>query len=235
MEEGIASLELQSESCFDGEIPMTTCYKDDEIYCIINDIMDSSVGLTSSIALKRYRVIGELLYHKACELYSKISPFEANIRRHYFHVRPLDANQLQNWHNYLDFIEPQGDFDWVSFHTVFPVNLASYIFDFFVELCCLKSFISPFEIGCETLWEMLDCVCQLSWILDALCGLHGSQGRKRNCKLFFSPSDWNLFEGFFHLPVILLNFMLMVFCICLFLHEFLYCGLRNNCQRLGIL
>ncbi|KAH1236900.1 Pre-mRNA-processing factor 39 [Glycine max] len=112
LEEGIASLELQSESCFDGEIPMTTCYKDDEIYCIINDIMDSSVGLTSSIALKRYRVIGELLYHKACELYSKISPFEANIRRHYFHVRPLDANQLQNWHNYLDFIEPQGDFDW---------------------------------------------------------------------------------------------------------------------------
>ncbi|TKY60102.1 Pre-mRNA-processing factor 39 [Spatholobus suberectus] len=112
LEEGMASLELQSEPCFDGEIPMTTCYKDDEIYCIINDMMDSSVGLTSSIALKRYRAIGELLYHNACELYSKISPFEANIRRHYFHVRPLDANQLQNWHNYLDFIELQGDFDW---------------------------------------------------------------------------------------------------------------------------
>nr|KYP76874.1 Pre-mRNA-processing factor 39 [Cajanus cajan] len=91
---------------------MTTCYKDDEVSCIIKDMMDSSVGLTSSIALKRYRAIGELLYRNACELYSKISSFEANIRRHYFHVRPLDANQLQNWHNYLDFIELQGDFDW---------------------------------------------------------------------------------------------------------------------------
>ncbi|KAL9329484.1 hypothetical protein ACSQ67_004487 [Phaseolus vulgaris] len=112
LEEGIANHELQSEPCFDCEIPMTTCYKDGEIYHIIKDMMDSSVGLTSSIALKRYRAIGEQLYHNACELYSKISPFEASIRRHYFHVQPLDANQLQNWHNYLDFIELQGDFDW---------------------------------------------------------------------------------------------------------------------------
>ncbi|CAJ1938427.1 unnamed protein product [Sphenostylis stenocarpa] len=112
LEEGIPNLELQSEPCFDGEIPMTTCYKDGEIYQIIKDMMDSSVGLTSSIALKRYRAIGELLYHNACELYSKINPFEASIRRHYFHVQPLDANQLRNWHNYLDFIELQGDFDW---------------------------------------------------------------------------------------------------------------------------
>ncbi|XP_017408166.1 pre-mRNA-processing factor 39-2 isoform X3 [Vigna angularis] len=112
LEEGIANHELQSETCFDCEIPMVTCYKDGEIYHIINDMMDSSVGLTSSVALKRYRAIGEMLYHNACELYSKISPFEASIRRHYFHVQPLDANQLQNWHNYLDFIELQGDFDW---------------------------------------------------------------------------------------------------------------------------
>ncbi|XP_022639460.1 uncharacterized protein LOC106768678 isoform X2 [Vigna radiata var. radiata] len=112
LEEGIGNHELQSETCFDCELPMTTCHKDGEIYHIIEDMMDSSVGLTSSVALKRYRAIGEMLYHNACELYSKISPFEASIRRHYFHVQPLDANQLQNWHNYLDFIELQGDFDW---------------------------------------------------------------------------------------------------------------------------
>ncbi|KAL2343223.1 hypothetical protein Fmac_004508 [Flemingia macrophylla] len=112
LEEGIGSLELQSEQCFDGEVPRTKCYKDGDICCTIKDMIDSSVGLTSSIALKRYRAIGELLYCNACELYSKISSYEANIRRQYFHVRPLDANQLQNWHNYLDFIELQGDFDW---------------------------------------------------------------------------------------------------------------------------
>ncbi|XP_061362573.1 pre-mRNA-processing factor 39-2 isoform X2 [Gastrolobium bilobum] len=117
LEEGMGSLdnspkELQSEPCFDGEMPMTMCCEDDKIDCIIKDMMDSSVGLTSSIALKKYKIIGEQLYHNACELYSKISSFEANIQRYYFHVRPLDANQLQNWHDYLDFIELQKDFDW---------------------------------------------------------------------------------------------------------------------------
>ncbi|XP_045825655.1 uncharacterized protein LOC123917840 isoform X3 [Trifolium pratense] len=116
LEEGMTSLdnspkESQSEP-FDGEIPMTTCCNDDKTYCIIKDMVDSSAGLTSSIALKKYRIIGEQLYHNACELYSKISPFEANIQRYYFDVRPLDSNQLQNWHDYLDFIELQGDFDW---------------------------------------------------------------------------------------------------------------------------
>ncbi|KAK7318888.1 hypothetical protein RJT34_03595 [Clitoria ternatea] len=116
LEDGLATLdnypkELQHEP-WGGEVPTTMCCKDDEIYHIINDMMDSSVGLASSIALKRYMAIGELLYRNACELYSKISPFEANIRRHYFHVQPLDTNQLQSWHNYLDFVELQGDFDW---------------------------------------------------------------------------------------------------------------------------
>jgi len=147
LEEGIANHELQSEPGFDCEIPVTTCYKDGEIYHVIKDMMDSSVGLTSSIALKRYRAIGELLYHNACELYSKISPFEASIRRHYFHVQPLDANQLQNWHNYLDFIELQGDFDWVIFHST-PRKFCQLLILF---LCWLKSFIPPIEIGCETL------------------------------------------------------------------------------------
>ncbi|XP_073226413.1 uncharacterized protein [Cicer arietinum] len=117
LEEGTTSLdnspkESESEPCFDGDILMTMCCSDDKIYCIIKDMMDSSVELTSSIALKKYRIIGEQLYHNACELYSKISSFEANIQRYYFDVRPLDANQLQNWHDYLDFIELQGDFDW---------------------------------------------------------------------------------------------------------------------------
>ncbi|KAJ1426198.1 Tetratricopeptide-like helical domain superfamily [Sesbania bispinosa] len=102
--------ELQSESCFDGE--NSKACKDDKIYCIIKDMMDSSDGLTSSIAVKKYRIIGEQLYHNACELYAKISSFEANIQRYHFDARPLDPDQLQNWHDYLDFIEVQGDFDW---------------------------------------------------------------------------------------------------------------------------
>ncbi|XP_025640357.1 pre-mRNA-processing factor 39-2-like isoform X2 [Arachis hypogaea] len=115
LEGGVASLdsspkELQSEPSFDGEIPVDC--KHDKIYCVIKDMMDSSAGLTRSIALKKYRIIGEQFYQRAHDLDLKISPFEANIQRNYFHVWPLDDSQLQNWHDYLDFVELQGNFDW---------------------------------------------------------------------------------------------------------------------------
>ena len=137
LEGGIASLdsspkELQSEPILDGEIPI--CCKDDKIYCIIKDMMDSPIGLTSSIGLKKYRIIGEQLYHRACKLDSKITFFEANIQRHYFHVWPLNDSQLQNWHDYLDFVELQEDFDWVVFRTIFSIKLASCLFYFLLKI-----------------------------------------------------------------------------------------------------
>jgi len=36
--------------------------------------------------------------------------FEMEIKRPYFHVKPLDQFQLKNWRKYLDFEESQGDF-----------------------------------------------------------------------------------------------------------------------------
>ena len=51
------------------------------------------------------------MYIKAKEFESKIIGFEMAIRRPYFHVRPLNAAELENWHNYLDFIEKDGDFN----------------------------------------------------------------------------------------------------------------------------
>lgn len=112
--------ESKSESLLDGDVSFSC--KDDEIYCVIKDMMDSSIGLKRLTALKKYRNFGEQLYHDASELDLKISSFEANIQRSYFHVKPLDASQLKNWHNYLDFVELQGDFDWVLYYTVFPTE-----------------------------------------------------------------------------------------------------------------
>ncbi|CAO3641412.1 unnamed protein product [Mucor hiemalis] len=37
--------------------------------------------------------------------------YEAEIKRSYFHVKPLDKAQLQNWSKYLDFEENIGDLD----------------------------------------------------------------------------------------------------------------------------
>ncbi|XP_027349707.1 pre-mRNA-processing factor 39 isoform X3 [Abrus precatorius] len=68
-----------------------------------------SAGLTEADELEKYIAIREELYKKAKEFDSKIIGFETAIRRPYFHVRPLNVGELENWHNYLDFIEREGD------------------------------------------------------------------------------------------------------------------------------
>ncbi|KAJ8099830.1 hypothetical protein POJ06DRAFT_254592 [Lipomyces tetrasporus] len=42
-------------------------------------------------------------------------PFEAEIKRPYFHVKPLDETELINWRKYLDFEEIEGDFNRIRF------------------------------------------------------------------------------------------------------------------------
>ncbi|XP_023644666.1 pre-mRNA-processing factor 39 isoform X1 [Capsella rubella] len=70
-----------------------------------------SAGSTDPEELKTYVGIREAMYIKAKEFESKIIGFEMAIRRPYFHVRPLNVAELENWHNYLDFIEKDGDFN----------------------------------------------------------------------------------------------------------------------------
>ncbi|XP_059437546.1 pre-mRNA-processing factor 39-2 isoform X3 [Corylus avellana] len=101
---------LEAEPVLDNKVSI--CFKNDEISSIVKDLLDSSAGIARSKALQKYLLVGEWLYKEACQLAEKISCFEANIRRSYFHVKPLDASQMDNWHCYLDFVEMQGDFDW---------------------------------------------------------------------------------------------------------------------------
>ncbi|XP_031482561.1 pre-mRNA-processing factor 39-1 isoform X1 [Nymphaea colorata] len=71
----------------------------------------ASVSLTEAEELERYIGVREEMYKKAKEYDSRIHDFEAAIRRPYFHFRPLEDHQLSNWHNYLDFIEREADFN----------------------------------------------------------------------------------------------------------------------------
>ncbi|KAF9669777.1 hypothetical protein SADUNF_Sadunf14G0142800 [Salix dunnii] len=64
-----------------------------------------SAGLGEAEEVEKYIVVREEIYKKAKEFDSKISDFENAIRRPYFHVRPLNVAELENWHNYLDMIE----------------------------------------------------------------------------------------------------------------------------------
>ncbi|MBA0686289.1 hypothetical protein Goari_013898, partial [Gossypium aridum] len=68
-----------------------------------------SAGSTDAEELEKYVAIREELYKKAKEFNSKILGFETAIRRPYFHARPLNVAELENWHSYLDFIESEGD------------------------------------------------------------------------------------------------------------------------------
>ncbi|KAJ6852808.1 pre-mRNA-processing factor 39 isoform X1 [Iris pallida] len=70
-----------------------------------------SAGITEAEELEKYIAIREEMYKKAKEFESKIIDFETAIRRPYFHVRPLDDPELDNWHRYLDFIERGDDFN----------------------------------------------------------------------------------------------------------------------------
>lgn len=63
----------------------------------------------------KYVSIREELYRKAKEYESKIINFEQAIRRPYFHVKPLDKPELENWHSYLDFIEREEDINKVCY------------------------------------------------------------------------------------------------------------------------
>ncbi|KAK4858685.1 hypothetical protein QYF36_020477 [Acer negundo] len=106
-----SAIEIQSGFVLESEDP--TYYKDDEISSVINDLLDPSDSLARSKALHKYILIGEQIYKEASQLDEKIQCFETHIRRPYFHVKPLDDRQLENWHDYLNFAEKQGDFDWV--------------------------------------------------------------------------------------------------------------------------
>ncbi|GAB4830096.1 hypothetical protein Ancab_019738 [Ancistrocladus abbreviatus] len=70
-----------------------------------------SAGLTEAEDLEKEKYIAviEEMYKKAKEFDSKIIGFETAITRPYFHVKPLGNPDLENWHNYLDFIEREGD------------------------------------------------------------------------------------------------------------------------------
>ncbi|MFS7931744.1 putative tetratricopeptide-like helical domain superfamily [Helianthus anomalus] len=85
---------------------------DDEIYNAIKELQDSSSVDQRSKALNKLIAIAELYYYKSCGLHEEIDYFENYMERDLFNIKPLDDEDLQNWHNYLDFIEKQEDFDW---------------------------------------------------------------------------------------------------------------------------
>ncbi|XAR66662.1 hypothetical protein NMG60_11012964 [Bertholletia excelsa] len=103
------SVEIESQSVPNETVKTPS----DKVSYFINNLLDPSTGSFSYKALLNYKSTGDQFYQEACELEKQIHSFETNIRRPYFHVKPLDDSQLENWHCYLDFVQMQNDFDWV--------------------------------------------------------------------------------------------------------------------------
>ncbi|KAJ0401161.1 hypothetical protein P43SY_004368 [Pythium insidiosum] len=61
--------------------------------------------------LLRVKIVNsvETIKNKTAEAISKRQSFEARIDRNYFHVTPVTADSLSNWHSYLDYEEIVGD------------------------------------------------------------------------------------------------------------------------------
>ncbi|CAH9051098.1 unnamed protein product [Cuscuta epithymum] len=89
-----------------------------EVHPTTESLKPASSSLKDAEELEKYISIREEIYKKAKEFDSKIIGFETAIRRPYFHVRPLNSAELENWHNYLDFIEGNDDFNKVLGTTV---------------------------------------------------------------------------------------------------------------------
>ncbi|VVB08152.1 unnamed protein product [Arabis nemorensis] len=102
--------DLSSDPMEEDLVP--TRHTDEEISIVIRDLMGPSSRSAVAKALHAYLSIGEQFYQESRQLMEKISCFETHIRRPYFHVIPLDSDQLDNWHAYLSFAETYGDFDW---------------------------------------------------------------------------------------------------------------------------
>ncbi|KAI4967096.1 hypothetical protein ZWY2020_031053 [Hordeum vulgare] len=79
------------------------------MYCLTVENKPEVSSSTEAEDKAKYVSIREELYKKAKEYESKIISFEQAIRRPYFHVKPLDKPELENWHSYLDFIEREED------------------------------------------------------------------------------------------------------------------------------
>lgn len=144
-----STAEIQSEFVPEGEV--AAYYSESKLSSVINDLLDRSDCLTRSKALQKYNFIGEETYKEASQFAEKIHCFETNIRRPYFHVKPLDARQLENWHEYLNFAEKQGDFDWVVLYVLID---RSSTFVYIVFLC---NFLSNFTILSIIQYRSLNC------------------------------------------------------------------------------
>lgn len=93
-----------------------------ELSRVIDDLISPMVAPLSRDTLKKYLCAGQYLYQKASRIHAVIICFENRIRRPYFHVKPLDDNQLDNWHEYLDFVLAQEDFDWVCIYLIMLIS-----------------------------------------------------------------------------------------------------------------
>ncbi|KAG5586973.1 hypothetical protein H5410_047407 [Solanum commersonii] len=122
-----------------------------------------STSLKDAEELEKYISIREEMYQKAKEFDSKIIGFETSIRRPYFHVRPLNVAELENWHNYLDFIEGGDDFNKVCSYLPNHVRLDRshpFVLEgalFHQRSTPCASFLSPFSF----LWNFFIVVVKL--------------------------------------------------------------------------
>ncbi|ORX81794.1 TPR-like protein [Anaeromyces robustus] len=82
----------------------------------VEEIVDKSLEGKDDKS-NREQLIRQEIHKIKSEQYMKVQSevqkrweFEMEIKRPYFHVKPLDQFQLKNWRKYLDFEESQGDF-----------------------------------------------------------------------------------------------------------------------------
>ncbi|KAJ3332763.1 ribosomal RNA processing protein [Blyttiomyces sp. JEL0837] len=93
--------------------PITELLPEDELEKVQNEAREGAEGKTTSEieadVRSKIQGIKSAIYMQTHEAVVKRWVFESEIKRSYFHVKPLDEPQLQAWRKYLDFEEAEGE------------------------------------------------------------------------------------------------------------------------------
>lgn len=134
-------------------------------------------GWSEENELAKFNFVRDEMYKSAKEQDSRIVEYESAIRRPYFHVKPLDEAQLANWHRYLDFTEKEGDLAKVSL--AYCIFLSLYII---AKISLVnRALICFLPVGCQIVRTLLNCLCQLSGLLDSICSAYGFRRKHGVC------------------------------------------------------
>lgn len=117
----------------------------------------SQADIDTSVRTRLEQYHMDIFRHTQSET-SKRWTYEQKIKRPYFHVTDLEAEEIENWRNYLDFEESEGDFARTSFLYERCVVIAARYEEFWQRYARWMYAQGNKEEECRNIYERACCI-----------------------------------------------------------------------------